>query len=186
MRTLPRSVIVEHPVRLGYELCSDIQPAETTAAWKRFRVLVEPKQTTSLVVEEARREQASFAVTNITSDQVAVFVREKSIDKTVQEALEKVVAQKAVVAGLDSEKSDRDDEQQEIFDDQQRLRENMKSLKGSPEEKKLLERYTQQLDSQENRLEALRKQIQQLEAQKQTAETVLNKMIEDLTLDVKL
>ena len=184
--TSPRTVIVEHPVRVGYELCSDIQPTETTAAWKRFRVPVEAKQTTSLVVEEARREQTSFAVTNITSDQVAVFVREKSIDKTVQEALEKVVAQKAVIAGLDSQNSDLDDEQQEIFDDQQRLRENMKSLKGSPEEKRLLERYTQQLDAQENRLEALRKQIQQLDAQKQTAQTVLNKMMEDLTLDVKL
>jgi DNA repair exonuclease SbcCD ATPase subunit len=184
--TSPRIVIVEHPVRLGYQLCSDAQPAETTAAWQRFRVSVEPKQTTSLVVEEARREQTAFAVTNITSDQVALFVREKSIDKTVQDALEKIVAQKALAADLDSKRSDRDDEQMQIFDDQQRLRENMKSLKGSPEEKKLLERYTQQLDAQENRLETLRKEIQQLEAQKESAQESLNKMIEELALDVKL
>jgi hypothetical protein len=184
--TSPRTVIVEHPVRRGYELCSDVQPAETTAAWKRFRVPVESKQTASLVVEEARRDSTTFAITNITSDQVALFVREKSIDKTAQDALEKIVAQKAVVADLDSKKSDRDDEQMQIFDDQQRLRENMKSLKGSPEEKKLLERYTQQLDAQENRLEALRKEIQQLETQKQSAQDALDKMIEDLTLDVKL
>jgi chromosome segregation ATPase len=179
-------VIVEHPVRAGYELCSEVQPAETTAAWKRFRVPVDPKQTKSLVVEEARRELTSFAVTNISSDQVAVFLRDKSIDKTVQEALEKIVAQKTVLAALDSKISDLDDEQMQIFDDQQRLRENMKSLKGSQEEKKLLERYTQQLDAQENRLEALRKEIQQLEAQKQGAQEALDKMIEGLSLDVKL
>ena len=184
--TAPRAVIVEHPVRVGYELCSDIQPAETTAAWKRFRVPVESKQTASLVVEEARRELTSFAVTNISSDQVAVFVRDKSIDKTVQEALEKVVAQKTVVAELGNKKSDLDDEQMQIFDDQQRLRENMKSLKGSAEEKKLLERYTQQLDAQENRLEALRKEIQQLDARKQSAQEALDKMIEELSLDAKL
>jgi septal ring factor EnvC (AmiA/AmiB activator) len=171
---------------VGYELCSDIQPAETTAAWKRFRVALDAKQTKSLVVEEARRESTSFAVTNISSDQVAVFVREKSVDKTVQEALEKVVAQKSVVAEFDSKKSDRDDEQMEIFNDQQRLRENMKSLKGSVEEKRLLERYTQQLDAQESRLETLRKEIQQLEAQKQSAQETLDKMIEELSLDVKL
>ena len=147
---------------------------------------VESKQTKSLVVEEARREQTTFAVTNITSDQVALFVREKSIDKTVEEALEEIVAQKAVVADLDSKKSDLDDEQSQIFDDQQRLRENMKSLKGSAEEKKLLERYTQQLDAQENRLEALRKEMQQLDAQKQTAQAALDNMIEELSLDVKL
>jgi hypothetical protein len=184
--TAARTVIVEHPVRQGYQLCSDIQPAETTAAWKRFRVPVESKQTTSLIVEEARREQTSFAVTNISSDQVALFVREKSIDKTVEGALQKIVAQKAVVANLESKRSDLDDEQMQIFDDQQRLRENMKSLKGSAEEKKLLERYTQQLDAQENRLEALRREIQQLEAQKQSAQGTLDKMIEDLSLDVKL
>jgi hypothetical protein len=184
--TAPRTVIVEHPVRPGYQLCSDMQPAETTAAWKRFRVPVESKQTASLVVEEARREQASFAVTNITSDQVALFVREKSIDKTAEDALAKIVAQEAVVADLESKRSDRDDEQMQIFDDQQRLRENMKSLKGSAEEKKLLERYTQQLDAQENRLEALRKEIQQLEAQKEIAQATLDKMIEELSLDVKL
>jgi len=184
--TSPRIVIVEHPVRPGYQLCNDIQPAETTAAWKRFRVPVESKQTKSLVVEEARREETTFAVTDITSDQVALFVHEKSIDKTAEDALQKIVAQRAVVADLDAKSSDRDDEQKQIFDDQQRLRENMKSLKGSPEEKKLLQRYTQQLDAQENRLEELRKEIQQLEAQKEAAQAALDKMIEELSLDVKL
>ena len=184
--TSPRTVIVEHPVRAGYELCSDVPPVETTPAWRRFRLAVEPKQTRSLVVEEARRDQASFAVTNITPDQVALFVREKSIDMTVQDALHKVLAQKAVVADLDSKKDDANDEQMQIFDDQQRLRENMKSLKGSAEEKKLLERYTEQLDTQETRLDALRKEIQQFDAQKQTAQEALDKMIEDLSLDVKL
>jgi hypothetical protein len=149
-------------------------------------VEVEPKQSKSFVVEEARPESTTFAVTNVTSDQIALFVRDKSIDKTVEDALQKIVAQKDIVADLDSRKSDLDDEQSQIFDDQQRLRENMKSLKGSAEEKKLLERYTQQLDAQENRLEALRKEIQQLDAQKQSAQITLDKMIEELSLDVKL
>jgi hypothetical protein len=42
------------------------------------------------------------------------------------------------------------------------------------------------LDAQENRLEALRKEIQQLETQKQSAQEALDKMIEELSLDVKL
>ena len=36
-----------------------------------------------------------------------------------------------------------------------RLRENVKALKGSAEEKALLQRYTKQLNSQESRLEEL-------------------------------
>jgi hypothetical protein len=184
--TTPRIVVVEHPVRRGFELCSDTQPVETTSAWRRFRIPVESKQTRALVVEEARREQSTLAVSNITPDQVALFVREKSIDQTVKDALDKVLAQKAVVSDLDDKETGLQDEQKQIFDDQQRLRENMKSLKGSAEERKLLERYTQQLDAQETRLEALRKEIQQAEAAQQSAQQTLDKMIESLSLDVKL
>ena len=35
----------------------------------------------------------------------------------------------------------------------------MKALRGSAEEKQLLQRYTRQLDDQENKLEALRREI---------------------------
>ena len=39
----------------------------------------------------------------------------------------------------------------------------MKSLKGSAEEKQLLQRYVKQLDDQENRLEVLRRDNQKLD-----------------------
>jgi len=73
-----------------------------------------------------------------------------------------------------------------IFDDQQRLRENMKALKGSAEEKALLERYTRQLNEQENRLETLRQESRQLEARKDSAQGSLDKMIQELSFDVRL
>jgi hypothetical protein len=181
-----RTVIVEHPVRPGYALRSAIQPAEITAAWMRFRLAVDPKQTSSLVVEEARPVEATYELTNIDEEQVGLFVRQKSIDKTVEEALRRILAQKIVVAELDTKKDDCESQMQKIFDDQQRLRENMKALKGSAEEKALLQRYTQQLNEQENRLESLRKNSQQLETQKDSAEAALDKMIQELSFDVKL
>jgi hypothetical protein len=46
-----------------------------------------------------------------------------------------------------------------IVQDQQRLRENMKALRGSAEEKELLQRYARQLNEQENRLESLQQEI---------------------------
>src|SRR5260370_12740851 len=147
-----RTVIVEHPVRSGYELRGEIRPVETTAGWMRFRLQVEPKQTASLVVDEARPVHATYELTNITDEQVGLFIREKSIDKTVEHALRRILAQKAVVAYLSEKKDDREIQMEKIFDDQQRLRENMKTLKGSAEEKALLQRYTQQLNEQETRL----------------------------------
>jgi len=179
-------VIVEHPVRSGYELRGENQPAETTAGWMRFRVQVDPKQTASLVIDEARPIQTTYQLTNISDDQVSLFVRQKSIDQALEEALRRILAQKSVIAGLDARKEEADSQMSKIFDDQQRLRENMKALKGSAEEKALLQRYTQQLNEQENRLEALRKESQQLEAQKDSLQAALDKMIQDLSFDVKL
>jgi hypothetical protein len=184
--TSARSVIVEHPFRLGYQLRGDAKPAETTAEWMRFRLPVASKQTAELVVEEARTLQSSFALNNVTSEQIALFVQQKSIDKSIEDALKKIVAQKSVVSSLEAQKSDRDDETTKIFDDQQRLRENMKALKGSAEEKVLLQRYTRQLNDQEDRLEALKKEIKDLDAKVDAAQEELDKMIAGLSFDVKM
>jgi uncharacterized phage infection (PIP) family protein YhgE len=91
-----------------------------------------------------------------------------------------------VVADLGDRKEAADSDMSKIFDDQQRLRENMKALKGSPEEKALLQRYTGQLNQQENRLEELRKQIADLEKQEESEQQKLNQMIQGLSFDVKV
>jgi hypothetical protein len=184
--TAARSVIVEHPVRPGYELRGEAKPIETTAGTMRFRLRVEPKQTSDLIVEEVRPLQTAYALTNVTKDQVELFLRERTIDKTVEEALRKILAQKAIVEGLDAKKDAGEEETKQIFDDQQRLRENMKSLKGSVDEKALLQRYTRQLNDEEDRLDALKKEASRLEAETTAAQSVLDRMIQDLALDVKL
>jgi len=91
-----------------------------------------------------------------------------------------------VVSDLDDKKDNLEEEMKQIFDDQQRLRENIKSLKGSPEEKQLLQRYTKQMDEQENRLAALRKEIEQVGTKKEAAQAALDKMIQDLAFDVTI
>jgi len=184
--TKARTVIIEHPVRDGYDLVSEERPVETTSAWMRFRSVLEPKQTATLTVEEARPVSSHFSVKNISGEQLDVFVRGGSISKPIEEALRKILAQKTVVAELESKKDTTESEINAIFEDQQRLRENVKSLKGSAEEKALLQRYTQQLNQQEDRLETLRKQVQTLAAQIEKEESALDGMIQSLSIDAKL
>ncbi len=184
--TSPRMVIVEHPVRSGYERRSAAKPAETTAAWMRFRFEVGAKQTASLAVEEARPLEFTYALTNVTPEQVATFVQQRSIDKSVEEALRRIVAQKAVIEGLEQQNAAREQEKQRIFDDQQRLRENMKALKGSAEERALVQRYTQQLNDQETRLESLREEIAATAAKAASEQAILDRLIAEMSFDVKL
>jgi hypothetical protein len=179
----PRTVLVEHPVRAGYTLRSETKPEETTADWMRFRLRVEPKQTAALVVEEARPVAATYQLTNVDERQVELFVRQQSINRAVEDALRRILKQKDVVAELDGRKDARDEEMKKIFDDQQRLRENMKALKGSSEEKLLVQRYTQQLNDQETRLEKLGKEMEQIQKEMDAAQGVLDQMIRDLAVD---
>ncbi len=184
--TSSRTILVEHAVRPEFRLRNEVKPAETAAGWMRFRVPVASRQTVEFVVEEARPIEARFEVNNITSEQLVAFLETRAITPEVEQALRGILAQKARVADLEARKSARDGEQDKIFDDQLRLRENMKSLKGSAEEKALLQRYTQQLNGQETRLEELRKEMERLDAEIAVAEGVVDKMIEQLAFDVKL
>lgn len=184
--SVARTMIVEHPVRAGYELRSDIQPVESTPTWMRFRVPVKPKETVSFVVEEAKPLENTYALTDISGDMVLLFVREQSIDKTIEAALGKILAQKKVIADLEAQTSAREKESTKIFEDQQRLRENLKALKGSTEEKALVQRYTQQLNNQESRLEALEKESDLLDERTEKAQSELEEMIQALSFDVKL
>ncbi len=81
---------------------------------------------------------------------------------------------------------DRQKDIDRIVDDQGRLRENVKALRGSADEKALLQRYTKQLDDQETQLAALRKKIQDTEIHRDAAQTQLETMIDELHLEVSL
>jgi chaperonin cofactor prefoldin len=139
-----------------------------------------------MVVEEARPVRTTYALNDLTPGQVSLFVSQKSINKTIEDALGKILKQKNVIDDLDTKKDNYEAQAMKIFDDQQRLRENIKALNGSADEKTLLQRYTRQLNDQEDRLEALRKESEKIESQQAEAQAVLDKMIQDLSVEVTL
>jgi hypothetical protein len=183
----PRILIVEHPVRMGWNLSSDSpKPEETSLGAYRFRLSVSPKQTAALEINESRPLETRFELNDIDDDQLALMVREGSVNPAIEQALRRILDQKAQVAALASETEKRDAEIARIYDDQQRLRENLKALKGSAEEKALTQRYTQQLSDQETHLEKLRLEKEDFEKKGGAAQAQLDKMIEELSLEVSL
>jgi uncharacterized coiled-coil protein SlyX len=178
-----RDIIIEHPVRSGWKLTSDAKPEETSASYYRFRLKVAPSQTGTLQVDEVHTIQSTIALSNISDDYIKVLVSDSAIKPDTVQALQKIVAQKNVIAGLDGQIKDRQDQITSINEDQGRLRENMKALKGSVEEKALLQRYTKELNDQEDKLQAVRAEIASLEQQRSKAREQLDKMMMELTLD---
>jgi Carboxypeptidase regulatory-like domain len=185
--TSPRTLIVEHPARIGWNLSPDSpKPEESSMGSYRFRVSVAPKQNATLEINESRPLETRFELNTVTSDLVALMVREGSVNPAIEQALRRILDLKDQVAALDSEAEKRDGEIMRIYDDQQRLRENLKVLKGSAEEKTLTQRYTQQLSDQETHLEKLRLEKEDLEKKSGAAQEKVDKMIEDLSIEVNL
>jgi hypothetical protein len=182
--TTPRTVLIEHPLRTGWRLAGEnSKPEETTSAVYRFRIQVDPKNSATFVVHESRPLESTYQLTNLTEDQIKIFLQQRAINPEIEAAFRKIVEQKNRVAAFDAEISNRDDERQKIYDDQQRLRENLKALKGSAEERALTQRYTQQLADQETRLETLERESAALENKRDTAQGELEQMIQTLSLD---
>jgi hypothetical protein len=180
-----RTLIIEHPVRFGWNLTGAVTPAESSAGFYRFRLPVQPHSTATLTVEEMRPVESRYSVSNLTRDQVALFLKQQVINPQIDQALQPVFGKKDEIAALDTEIAARKAEVERIFQDQERLRENLKALKGSAAEKNLVERYTKQLDEQETRLATLRRETAEREGKRHDAQAALDKLIEGLAVGVK-
>jgi hypothetical protein len=184
--TTPRVVVIEHPARPGWKLTDDATPAESSASFHRFRIKVEPKTTASLVVTEYRPIVNQYVLTNIADNDIKYFLQQKMINPEVEKALRQVVKQKDELAALDAAINARRAEVNSIGEDQKRLRENMKALKGSAEEKALIERYVRELNGQEDQVQSLTKEIAETQQKRDLAQSALNEMIEKLQMEVTL
>jgi hypothetical protein len=184
--TSPRAVVIEHPARPGWKLTDDEKPAESSASFHRFRLTVEPKKTTTLVVKEYRPIMNSYQLTNVTDKQIKFFLDQKMINPEVEKALRRIAVQKNDLAVIEAVITGRRSQVSSISDDQQRVRENMKALKGSAEEKALVERYVRELNEQEDRVQSLRREIAELQQKRDAAQSALNGMIEALQMEVTL
>ena len=183
----PRTLIIEQPARPEWKLVKGTpDPEERAPGVNRFRIEIAPKATASLPIEEARTLSTTYQISDLEPGQIEVFLKQRTLTPEMAQALEKITAQKAVVAKLEQDMEDRQKDIDRIVADQARLRENMKALRGSAEEKALLLRYTRQLDDQETQLAALRNNIQDTEAQRDRENDQLEKMIDDLQLDATL
>lgn len=182
-----RTLVIEHPARAEWKLAKGAtEPEEKAPGEYRFRMEVPPMATASLPIEEVRTLSSTFELSSLEEPQVTVFAKQGTITPEMAQALGKISAQKAIVAKLEEEMENRQKDIDRIVEDQGRLRENMKALRGSAEEKALLQRYAKQLDEQETQLDTLRKKIKNTEVQRDKENAELEKMIDELQLEATM
>ncbi|MET0647963.1 MAG: carboxypeptidase regulatory-like domain-containing protein [Pyrinomonadaceae bacterium] len=181
----PRSVFVEHPVRDQWELDEKITPKPDGKSQRfyRFRVELEPNETRELVVAERQRGTETYALSNVTTDQIQFFFSRRYIDAETRAALLNILDLKARVAAAQARVAAIDREIAEIGADQRRLRENIEALTKTAEARQLIARYVQKADQQETRLEQLAQEKQAAAAEWVRLQTQLDAALRSLTLD---
>jgi hypothetical protein len=173
----PVTLIVEHRQRPGWTLAAGQSPAESTPDAHRFRVVVPAGKEVVLTVREVHTGETRIAVTDFMNEHVSALAMTGTNGESLQRALAPLVAQRGELAAIERQLASLNSRMQAIVVDQQRLRDNMKALRGSAEEKLLLQRYTRQLDDQENQLDALSQQIATATARREDAQKELNVLI---------
>jgi hypothetical protein len=180
----PTTLIIEHRLRKGWKLAAGQSPIEVAGDAPRFPVTLAPNQETVLVVQETLAGELKVQLSEVNDSLIASFSQSGHPVQALLAALKPLLDKKAELSTLERELGRRGAEQTTIVADQQRLRENMKALRGSAEEKALLQRYTSTLNQQESKLEALRRTIEQLTTQSEAVRGELSRLISELTFDI--
>ncbi len=178
------TLIIEHRMQPGWKLADGQLPVESTADTQRFRVVLPPGKETVFEAREVRRGESSIMVGDVDGPLIAQLARSGVPAAELERALEPVFQKRSELSELEHRKFLLDNDRNTIVQDQQRLRENMKALRGSAEEKQLLQRYTRQLDQQETRLEKLEAEAARIATDIQRVQGELYRLIASISFDL--
>ena len=179
----PVTLVIEHRMQPGWKLADGQTPVESTADAQRFSVVLPIGKETVFEVREVRQGETHIGIGTIEQMHLAMFVKAGVPATALERALKPVLDKKTEISAFERRLNGLMNERNTIAMDQQRLRENMKALRGSSEEKQLLQRYTRQLDQQETRLEGLKTDITNATAELEKGRAELAALIASTTFE---
>lgn len=183
-----KTVYVEHAYDKNskWQLVKTVKPVETTDHFYRFKVTVPPNASTQLAVTEELPEVTTFAITNVTTNDIEIYVKANYLTPQMKQALESVVETKVQISSLNRQISEKQLEITGITREQERMRENLKAMGKSEEEKQLVQRYVGKIAQGEDQLERLRQEEKKLFAERSSLQRQLDDRVRRLAMEHKL
>jgi hypothetical protein len=179
-----RTLIIEHPLRPGWTVGVDPPPAETAPNAARYRLPLPAKQEAALTVTERHAGETTYRLVDFDDRTIAVLVRGGVQEAALRRSLQPLTDKRSELAAAEARMTAINTQMAEIDRDQARVRENMKALRGSEEEKALTQRYTRQLNDQEDRLAALRDDLKKATADRDARRRELSELASRLTFEI--
>ena len=179
--TAPKDVVIEHPAGSGWKLADGLKPEESTASFSRFRVKVAAAATEKLTIRELRPAENTYALTDLNTNYLELFAGGHP-NPEVQSAYSRF-SSKRTKSALSIRKSQVGNSRLAHHNRPGSRTQNMKALRGSAEERVLLQRYAQQLNSQEDQMAALNTQVTELKQRRDSERSELDTMTKRINLD---
>jgi chromosome segregation ATPase len=175
-----RELLIEHPASPDWTLVEPKEPQERTRELYRFLVRLPAGGSQELQVAEERQAEQTLAVTNVSDELIAVYLKNPVVSQKVKEALSGVARRKAELADSLRQRQEQERKAQSIRTEQSRIRQNMDSLSR---DSALYKRYVSQLDAQETELAGFLTEIDRLAKKEMDQRKALDDFI--LSIDVK-
>jgi hypothetical protein len=154
-----KSLVIEHPVRPGWELVEPKKADETTDQVYRFQGKLEPGNTSKMTVtqQNVRVEGVQLLPTDVGT--LLVYAKTKEIPQPVRDALATAAQKKQAMEQTQNDIQQRQQRIDEITKDQARIRENMRSIAQNSD---YYQRLLKMLNTQEDSLGKLRDEMESL------------------------
>lgn len=174
-----KTLVIEHPLRSGYKLLNQ-KPVETTGSMQRFSVALKAASSETFVVKEDYVHDEYMSVSSMSPDAITAISVNRGIAASGKQQLERIAAQKRLIA--ESDRAIRAAEQriQSLSTDQDRLRQNISSLNSIAGQQEVVQRYARDLAAREQQIVTLRDQAAEQRTKKSALESELNAMLEKL------
>jgi len=171
-----KTLILEHPKRPGFELLSP-KPSETTATGYRFELALPAAGTAKLAVSEERVYNTSLQISNLGTDQIGVFLQNKTLPDAARRALTSLLAAKNKLADLDRQLSATNAQTESLGTDAKRLRDNIGALNGVSGQQAQVQTYAAKLASIETAIAAVQDKRANLLQQRSDTQAALDTQI---------
>jgi hypothetical protein len=175
-----KTLIIEYPVRSGYDLIDTAKPVETARDVYRFEVKLPANGTLDFPVSAERVYDTQISVSSLNPNDILVYVRNKNVSDTARRQLQQIADMKTQMASVDTEKRSATDEVNNITRDEERNRQNIASLSNVSGQQQVVQDYARRLTDQETQIGKLRDRAAALDQQRARLQTELNGLIEKL------
>jgi len=185
-----RTVVIEHPIRLGYTLDNgsgtnkDPKPEETTPTAYRFRVMAAAGETARLHVGERHLGYVRYALTNFNDSTLTLIFNQTNNNAAIKQALQPILDARRHMADMQTAVDKANARINTLRSDEDRQRANVTALATA--DKISRDRFVHDLNATEDQIAGAQKELTAAQANLQAAKDDLANKIASLQIDQTL